>query len=285
MVMDDCRFHTRSAAVPCTVLPSAVAALALLVLATAPIPARAAETVTEVRVERVKPRAEKQPTLRFLRDNKDFLRAALDRTRQKSIEYYAVAGTIDPRFLAYRELMAQVLTDRDSVALANAAREKLDLLRSVTELGGLEAQLDQFDRLLAAQSARLEVLQRDFTGDQRTALAIVLSGYPRQVALSTVALTLDDGSAVSVPLTDDQRDALQKGGAVQVFHGYVEPREQVVQIALAGVGTAAGDAGYVTLEPARDRLTLLRLDLSAVAAGDGAPGIHASTWLNDARIP
>ena len=115
--------------------------------------------------------------------------------------------------------------------------------------------------------------------------ACSLSGYPRRTALSTVALTLDDGSAVSVPLTDDQRAALQHGGAVQVFHGYVEPREQVVQIALAGVGTAAGDAGYVTLEPARDRLTLLRLDLSAVEAAAGAPGIHATTWLNDARNP
>ena len=266
-------------------LAGAAIALALSALAVAAEPARAAQTVTEVRVERIKPHAEKHATLRFLRDNRDFLRAALDRTRQQQVDREPSAEAIDPRFLAYRELMAQVQSGRDSTALAEAARRKLDLLRSVTELGGLEAQLDQFDRLLATQADRLGQLQRDFTGDQRTSLAIVLSGYPRAASLSTVALALDDGSTVSVPLTDDQRDALREGGAVQVFHGYVEPREQVVQIALAGVGTAAGDAGYVTLDPARDRLTLLQLDLSAVEAGDGAPGIHASTWLNDARIP
>ena len=283
--MDSRSLQPHGAATVRARLSCAITALALLVVATPVAPARAAGAETEVRVERVKPQVEKHTTLRFLRENKDFLRAALDRTRQKTIERDAVAGAIDPRFLAYRELMAQVRADRDSVALAEAECQKRDLLRSVTELGGLEAQLDQFDRVLTAQTERLAVLQRDFTGDQRTALAIVLSGYPQKAALSTVALTLDDGSAVSVPLTDDQRDALRNGGAVQVFHGFVEPREQVMRIALAGVGTAAGDAGYVTLEPARDRLTLLRLDLSAVEAGDGAPGIRASTWLNDARVP
>jgi len=35
----------------------------------------------------------------------------------------------------------------------------------------------------------------------------------------------------------------------------------------------------------RDRLTLLRLDLSAVRKEAGAPAIHASTWLHDALPP
>ncbi len=246
--------------------------------------AHATPTATDVRVERVRPHKESHPTLRFLRENRDFIRAALDRTRQQPASGSAAAVSIDPRFLTYRELLAAVAASRDSVALADQAGRSRELLHSVTELGDLEAQLDEFDRQLAAQRARLGVLQADFTGDQRTSLAVVLSGYPPDATPSAVQLTLEDGSLLTVTLSAGERDALRQGGAVQIFHGYVEPREQVVQIALAG-GGAAGDAGFVTLDPPRDRLTLLHLDLSAVRAAEGAPGIHASTWLNDARVP
>ena len=127
-------------------------------------------------------------------------------------------------------------------------------------------------------------MQRDFTGDQRTALAVVVSGWPQGVALDQLALTLEDGPALDVPLSAAQREALRQGGAVQLLHRFVEPREQVVEIGVASQGRPAGDAGYVTLDPPRDRLTLLRLDLSQVHAGDGAAGIHATTWLNDAQV-
>ena len=258
--------------------PSATAAPAPVLLAS-PVPAG-----TDVRVERVRPRREARPTLRFLRENRDFIRAALDRTRQHPGAFSATGVAIDPRFLTYRELLAAISASRDSVLLADRAAQGRDLFRSVTELGELESQLDQMDRQLAAQRARLGMLQADFTGDQRTSLAVVLSGWPQDAGPTAVALTLDNGATLNVPLSEDQGDALRHGGAVQIFHGYVEPREQVVQIALTGGGNA-GDAGFVTLEPPRDRLMLLRLDLSSVRAADGAPGIHASTWLNDARVP
>ncbi len=261
------------------------AAVALALLASVVLtPVARATPETEVRVERARPEVEKHPTLRFLRENRDFIRAALDRTRQKPISRDGEAMSIDPRFLAYQDLIARVMADRDSVALAQELQRKRDLLRSVTELGDLESQLDQYDRLLVAQRDRLAVLQRDFTGDQRTALAVVLSGLPSNVPLTQVALTLDDGSTLAAPLTSDQRAALRQGGAVQVFHGFVEPREQVVQIVLTGDGTQ-GVPGFITLDPARDRLTLLRLDLAAVHVDDGAPDIHATTWLNDAQVP
>jgi hypothetical protein len=240
---------------------------------------------TAVRVERIRPHAEKHVTLRFLRENVDFIRAALDRTRSRPISGDGKAIGIDPRFLAYRDLLASVALARDSVTLAEDARRRRELLRSVTELGDLEAQLDQLDRLLAEQRVRLGVLQKDFTGDQRTALAIVLSGYPVHASVSRIALTLDDGLELAVPLSADQLEALRQGGAVQIFHGFVEPREQVVQVALTDARGSSGDAGFVTLDPPRDRLTMLRLDLSAVHAGEGAPALHASTWLNDARTP
>ena len=144
---------------------------------------------------------------------------------------------------------------------------------------------DQLDRSLLAQRQRLGILQDDFTGDQRTALAIVLSGYPQTAPLTRVAMTLEDGSTVDVPLDDAQRETLRQGGALKIFHGYIEPREQVVEVSLGSGGTAPTSAGFMTLEPARDRLTLLRLDLSTVQAAGGAASIHATTWLNDAPVP
>jgi hypothetical protein len=71
---------------------------------------------------------------------------------------------------------------------------------------------------------------------------------------------------------------------VQIFHGFVEPREQVVEVAITGERWPAGDTGFVTLDPARDRLTLLRLDLSSVQPERGAASIQANTWLHDARL-
>jgi len=258
-------------------------AAALLALAATVRPARAAAETT-VRVERVRPVPEKRPTLRFLRENRDFLRAALDRTRERTLGAGAAAA-IDPRFLAYRELVAEATAAQDSVGGIAAADEKRDLLRSVTELGALESELDQLDRLLGAQRDRLRVLQGDFTGDQRTALAIVVSGAPGSGAapLAQIVITLDDGTAFAVPLTAEQNEALRLGGAVQVFHGYVEPRSQVLAIALGG--RDSDDLGFVTLDPARDRLTMLRLDVSGVRPDQGVAGLRATTWLNDTRVP
>jgi hypothetical protein len=247
--------------------------------------AQAAPAQTDVRVERATPRAARLPTLTFLRDNRDFLRASLDATRQRTMARGGSAGAVDPRFMAYRDLMAHATAAGDSMARAESKRRTRELLASVTELAQLETQLDQFDRTLDDQRVRLALLQRDFTGDQRTALAIVLSGYPSRVSLSSVTLALDDSTSVRIPLTETQVAALKGGGVVQVFHGYVEPREQLVRVGLPGVGDEAGDAGYVTLDPARDRLTMLKLELSQVEAGDGALGLRATTWLNDAQAP
>jgi hypothetical protein len=264
------------------------AALAALLAGTFAVagttPARAADE-TEIKVERVRPEKEKHPTLRFLKENRDFIRGELDRVREKVVSQHGDAGVIDPRFLAYRDMLATLLAAKDSVALADDARQRRDLLASVTQLGDLEAELDQLERQLADQRTRLGVLQHDFTGDQRTALVVVLSGYPGAAAVSQVALTLEDGTSLAIPLTDPQRDALRTGGIVQVFHGFVEPREQVVAVSLAGAGWPAGDAGYVTLDPARDRLTMLKFNLSTVRPDQGASSIQATTWLHDERVP
>lgn len=239
---------------------------------------------TRVKVERVRPRKEKLATLRFLKENRDFIRARFDLLRQKPDGGLGDAGQIDPRFLAYQAMLRGVFAARDSVAAADDSLQRLALLASITDLGRLESQLDVMERLLADQRGRLGILQEDFTGRQQTALVVVLSGYPAGAEVSQVAITLEDGDTLRVPLSAEHRASLQKGGIVQVFHGFVEPREQVVEVAITGDRWPGGDSGFVTLDPARDRLTLLRLDLSSVQADRGAASIEANTWLHDARL-
>ncbi len=250
-----------------------------------PIPTDIDAAATEVKVERVRPAKEKHPTLRFLKENRDFIRGRFDLLREKPVERSGDAAEVDPRFLAYSKMLAEVFMARDSAGTAERDFRQRLLFASVTELGELEGQLDLMERLLDEQRYRLSVLQRNFTGDQKTALMVVLSGYPGEAAPSQVALRMEDGATLAVPLSPEQRESLRRGGVIQVFHALVEPREQVLEVTLGGESWPAGDSGFVTLNPARDRLTFLRLDLSQVRPDQGAPSIQASFWLHEARIP
>jgi len=262
-----------------------IAGLAALAIAVAvPVPAAHAQATEPVTVERLRPKKAKYPTLRFLRENRDFIRARYDLLRQRPGGDRGEAGELDPRFLAYQEMLRDLFSAQDSVVAQDDSLARRQLLASITDLGRLEDQLDVMDRVLAEQRTRLGVLQADFTGRQRTALIVVLSGYPSSAGLDRVTVTLEDGDTLTVPLTDQHRASLRKGGVVQVFHGFVEPREQVVEVAIIGERWPRGDKGYVKLDPARDRLTLLRLDLSSVKPAEGAGGIQASKWLHDARL-
>ena len=239
----------------------------------------------EVRVERVKPKREKYPTLRFLKANRDFIRGRYDRLSEKVVQTKGEAEPIDPRFLAYREMLARIAAGRDSIRRVEDLRQREQLLASVTELGQLESQLDVMETELSEQQTRLATIEHDFAGDQRTALMVVLSGYPSDATLTQVAIALEDGAVFNVPLSEDQRATLRHGGVVQVFHGLVEPRDQVLTVSVSGDRWPAGDAGYVQLDPERDRLTLLKLDLSTLHAAQGASSIQASTWLHDSGTP
>jgi len=266
------------------------ALLLLLVPALAVRPAAAARTaaplppttVTTVEVERERPVREKLPTLRFLRANRDFIRARFDRLRAASRVTRAGAGDVDPRFLEYRRLLAEIATAKDSVTVASDARERQGVFTSVEDLGALERELDMMERLLDGQRSRLGVLQADFAGRQRTELDLVITGGTIAGRVDSVRVTLEDGTTVASGLTETQRGSLQHGGALEVFRGLVEPREQVVEIALMGEGWSATGHGFVTLSPARDRLTFLKLDLSQASYKLGIGSLAASTWLLDA---
>jgi len=234
--------------------------------------------VTRVQVERVKPSREKLPTLRFLKANRDFIRARFDRLRQDSREEASGAGALDPRFLRYREMLAQVNAAKDSVTTANDERERAGLFASVSDLAALERELDQMERLLDAQRARLGVLQNDFAGRQRTELNLLVTGAPVAGIVDSVALILEDGTRVAAALDGTQREALKHGAVFEVFRGLVEPREQVFEVALIGTGWSAAGHGYVTMEPARDRLTFLQLDFAQASPARGINSVIASSW-------
>lgn len=264
--------------------PVALALLLALPAAALPAAGHAQAAATEVKVERVKPAKEKLETLRFLKANVDFIRAQFDRLREKSVAARGDAETVDPRFLTYRDLLARSAADRDSAAAIAARQERSRLLASVRDLGALEDRLDGLERLLDAQQIRLATLQRDFAGRQRTELIVLVRGVPASPVRS-VTLTVGDGAAVEVPITAADAGALADGGVMQVFHACVEPREQVVAFRVAGDGWTGAPAGYMTLSPDRDRLTLLEIDLSGAQPTDGGAGVHARAWLHDDTPP
>jgi hypothetical protein len=154
---------------------------------------------TDVKIERIRPERPKYETMKFLRENRDFIRARYDALREKPIQRKLEPREIDPRFLAYQQLLAQVRAADDSLARQEEARRRIELLQSITQLGDLESQLDVMDTLLFAQRQRLGVLQADFVGDQRTALMVVASGWPANGAVTETQLTIDDGSKLTIP--------------------------------------------------------------------------------------
>ena len=247
-----------------------------------PTPAFLDAAAVDVRVERIRPQREKNPTLRFLKANRDFLRAQFDLLHQRPGSRPGGSQSVDPRFLAYQRLIAEARSAGDSLAAADQSEGRRTLFQSVTELSMLEAQFDQMDRLLAEQRQRLGSLQSDFAGRQRTTLAIVVTGFPAQEPLSSLGLKFEDGDSLTVAISAEQRQSLQLGGVLEIFHGLVEPREQVFQVVLAGRGQEATPAGWITLDPERDRLTCLRLNLSPVHTFEGAAGMTASTWVLNA---
>jgi len=271
-------------------LPALILALALVAApASAASPASPAfkedPTVTSVRVERERPAREKLPTLRFLKANRDFIRGRFDRLRQASREERAGASALDPRFLTYRGMLGEIASGKDSVTRALDTRERTQLMASIADLTDLEHELDQMDRLLDAQRARLGVLQADFAGRQRTELDLLVTGGTLAGQVDSVRVTLEDGTSVSSALNDTQRASIQHGGVLEVFRGLVEPREQVVEVALMGEGWSSTGHGFITLEPARDRLTFLKLDLSQAKPILGIGSVVAGTWQLDPTVP
>jgi hypothetical protein len=247
-------------------------------------PASSGPVVAAVRIERVKPARERYPTLQFLKANRDFIRSRFDLLRERAVPELGLAGTIDPRFLAYRRMIADATASDDSLTRAEDASRRWELFANITDLGRLEDQLDLMDRQLAEQKARLGALQLDFTGRQLTSLAVVLSGFPAAGDVNGVTLVFEPGDTLNVPLSADVCQSLRHGGLLELCHRLVEPREQTVAITLHGGRWDASAPGFVELDPARDQLSFLRLDLGAAQPSSGASSMAASRWIHDTGL-
>jgi hypothetical protein len=242
----------------------------ILFLCLLKVVAPAQDAPVEIEVKKAKIDALEKGSLRFLRENRDFLRAQLDRLRQVRRQMDGGALELSARDLLLRELMAGIEADEDSLARERALVARRDLFQSVSELGELESQLDRLEALLGGQMGRLDQIEADYAGRQRTALLILVQNFPQQNGPERIILEDEDSMRWEVTLSAEQREALRAGGAAQILHEFVEPRQLRFSIRFAGGGYDARPAEAVDVDPARDRINLLSIDLARLDPGSEA---------------
>lgn len=225
----------------------------------------------DVEVERADLHLPKKPTLRFLRENRDFLRSQLDRLRQTEREEDDGAKELSARDLFLRDLLARIEASEDSLLREQALLAQRDFLNSVSELGGLEQQLDDLEALLLAQRTRLSELESDYLDRQQTALMLILEGAPQgQLPDSWIVRERGDRTW-RITWNEAQKQALREGGAAQLLHEFVEPRAMQLTLIAEGAAYAEWPAWQVDVLPERDRLTLVRLDFTHPESGQALP--------------
>ncbi|NNE43970.1 MAG: hypothetical protein HKN12_07160 [Gemmatimonadetes bacterium] len=230
-------------------------------------------------VEQVQRSTPKHPTLGFLSENRAFFRARLDDLRTSLRDGWdGSANELDPRWLAWRDMLDDIRAARDTAAVSEEWIRRRALLNSVGELVELELEMDEMEGLLDEQQLRLSQLEEDFVGRQQTSLVVLLKGVPAAGAPRTVILQDPQGRAHRVALTDRVVASLARGGSAELFHQLVEPRDHVWQVSLeadsAGSPTGSPAAGSrtgfeVALSPERNRMTFLEIDVSGWGATPG----------------
>ncbi|MEZ4650283.1 MAG: hypothetical protein R3E97_16165 [Candidatus Eisenbacteria bacterium] len=230
-----------------------------------------------VKVEREKPDRTKKPSLRFLQENLDFLRGQIDGVYWSEEPRDGAANAIDPSWIRYLEL------DRD----VDSATEQLDreaadlasdrLLESVGELAEVEARIRALAMLLDEHDARLTELHEDYVEDHVTSLVVLASGYP-DWQLDGLRLRRDDGRETAVALDRELESVLHRGGVIELDHEFIEPREQVLELVIPASTDQAGRSVYLRIDPERDRLHFLQLDLATFRLGDDTSAWKAETW-------
>lgn len=225
-------------------------------------------------VEHVDREWPKAPTLRFLDENRDFFRARLDELRLLlRADWNGDARELDPRWLSWRDMLEEIRAAQDTAAVSAEWIRRRELLESVGDLVQLELEMDKMERLLGEQQDRLARLEEDFTGRQRTALVVLLRGVPSAGPPATVILREGDGPAHRVSLGERVQGALARGGSAELLHRLVEPREQRWELSFEGEGWSDAEPWELFLDPERDRMTFLEIDVSSLGAGsaDSAP--------------
>lgn len=236
-----------------------------------------AGVVQTIEVKRAETKEPKYTSLKFLRDNRVFIRAQLDLLNVKVTRTRVdQAQSLDQRYLMLKQMSAEIAAARDTVSAESLLTAQRQLMTSVTQLGELEGQLSKMEHLLADHRTRLLGIEQDFLGHQETALVIVMRGFSGKNAPATVVIA-EDEDVVRVELTAEQRIALEQGGIAQVYHEFVEPREHVISVTFEGTGWPATPLP-ITVDTARDRLTFLGLDLSRLDPSREAMGLLTDVW-------
>jgi hypothetical protein len=229
-------------------------------------------------VKRAEHQKRKHESLRFLRDNRAFLRAQFDELRLDfGYERDGAAESLDERLLMLGQLSTEIAAARDTIQSEHERTAQRGLLMSVEELAELEAQLALFEQLLIDQQGRLLTLESDFLGRQATALVVVVRGLPRSGAPNALLLQEAD-TTLRVELGPEQQLALQQGGVTQIYHEFVEPRAHRLELRLEGAGWENALPTFIDLETPRDQLTFLELDLAALDPGDPDARPGTQVW-------
>jgi hypothetical protein len=269
------------------ILASSLAPLLLPLLAAAQTPATSsssdritveAPTQTVIEVERLEHKEPKHVTVQLLIENRDFFRGRLDDLLMATrLHRSGEAQEIDPRFLRYRDMLAAILAAKDSAQASEEWIRRRELLESVGALVELETEMDEMETLLGDQRDRLVWLEEDFVGRQETSLVLLLSGVPAIGSPHTVILRDDTGETIRVTLSDRDREALAAGGTTELLHEFVEPRFHAYELSFEGPGWSAASPFEIAVEPERDRLTFLELDVAGANASGAAP--IARSWV------
>jgi hypothetical protein len=252
-----------------------LAALSAMADESAPPPEPMPPAGEAYEVEMVDRDEPKHATLQFLGENRDFFRARLDELRLLLREGWDGQGEdLDPRWLAWREMLDEINAAKDSAAVSEEWMRRRDLLDSVGELVELELEMDEMEELLSDQGDRLTRLEEDFVGRQQTALVVLVRGAAARGTPETVILSEVDGPAHRIALSERVRGSLERGGSAELFHRLVEPREHHWEISFEGQGWADLHVP-LDLDPERDRMTFLEIDLSQLDRGEATT---ASRW-------
>jgi hypothetical protein len=233
----------------------------------------------QVEIERIAEKEPKLETLRFLKENRGFFRAQLDLLRQTfGDRYFGEGDNLDPRSLMFQELLAAACAQEDSSTAAADRGRARTALESVTELAELENEMMRMEEMLLQQRNRLSLLEQDYREHQETALIVLLAGVPSSGVPDEVVFCEEGGDTYRVSLTSLDRTALAEGGLAQLFHAFVEPRELHFHVSVEGEGWNGSSDQPVVVEPQRDKLNFLEINLSSLGSNPPA-SIPARHWV------
>lgn len=228
--------------------------------------------VPTIRVERQE--LEANESLRFLRENREFLRGQLDRLRTRTEWHRSEARTLTARQQWLRGLGDELDAARDSLDRERVRLERRSLLQRIEELAAIETRLDHLDSLLSAQADRLHAIERDYLDRQETAMALLATGLPDDEAVAILVHDVD-GDPVRVALDAASRDALRRGAVATLLHDFVEPRQHELALSVERADGSVHGLGSLRIRTARDRLTFVQVDLESA---DDTETLASEVW-------